>query len=294
MIPFKAQTIPPDIAMRPIPRIDSGIAFVNNAVSSILPAATDGSILNPLMPVSMSHVDKEPHLAGTVTEVYDNFIPVSVQEGEDARRSSDLAVTLEDVRTLSKKGDGLLFEDFQKYKGANASSGLGYYIMVYGVEGGYRLIVCSNQGGKPDSVNLESVWESSGSGIDIRYGDIDVFLSKRPVIMQVKDGTATPYGVTVTLKNVAETEYTYGDGYAIQRKTDNGWIDVEPIIENYGFNSIGYMLPAMESEEIIIGWERLYGKLPTGDYRIVKEALFARSPGGYGTFALYAAFTIGK
>ncbi|WHH59313.1 M56 family metallopeptidase [Petroclostridium sp. X23] len=48
LIPFKAQTIPPDIAMQSIPRIDSGILFVNNAVSSILPAATPTASVNPL------------------------------------------------------------------------------------------------------------------------------------------------------------------------------------------------------------------------------------------------------
>ncbi|MCL2058262.1 MAG: hypothetical protein FWH01_04270 [Oscillospiraceae bacterium] len=48
LIPFKAQTIPPDIAMQPIPRIDSGIPFVNNAVSSILPAAETAASVNPL------------------------------------------------------------------------------------------------------------------------------------------------------------------------------------------------------------------------------------------------------
>lgn len=48
LIPFKAQTIPPDIAMQPVPRIDSGIPFLNNTVSSILPAATPAASANPL------------------------------------------------------------------------------------------------------------------------------------------------------------------------------------------------------------------------------------------------------
>lgn len=48
LIPFKAQTIPTDIAMQPVPRIDSGIPFVNNAVSSILPAAAPFASVNPL------------------------------------------------------------------------------------------------------------------------------------------------------------------------------------------------------------------------------------------------------
>lgn len=215
-------------------------------------------------------------------------------KASSASSSEPQPVTLEDVRTLAKKGDGLLFEDFQKYKGANVSSNLDYYIMVYGVEGGYRLIVRSEQSGKPDSVNLESIWESGGSGIDLRYGDIDEFLGKHPIIMQVKDGTADASGITVTLKNVTETEYTYGENYTVQRKTDNGWVDVEPVIENYGFDDIAYLLPATESKEIMIDWEWLYGKLPAGDYRMVKEALFVRSPGDYDTFTLLAAFTIVK
>ncbi|MGF7141631.1 beta-lactamase regulating signal transducer with metallopeptidase domain [Anaerotaenia torta] len=48
LIPFKAQVIPSDIAMQPIPRIDSGISFVNNSVSSILPPAAPAASVNPL------------------------------------------------------------------------------------------------------------------------------------------------------------------------------------------------------------------------------------------------------
>ena len=48
LLPFRAQTIPADIAMQPIPRIDSGIPFVNNAVSSVLPSAAPAASVNPL------------------------------------------------------------------------------------------------------------------------------------------------------------------------------------------------------------------------------------------------------
>lgn len=204
------------------------------------------------------------------------------------------AMTLEDVRAFAEKGESLLFEDFRKFIGVNASSSRDYSVMVYSVEGGYRLIVRSNQSGSPDSVDLESVWEGSGSGIDIRYGDMNEFLSQWPIIIQIKDGTASPSGATITLKNVMDTEYTYGESYILQRKADNGWTDVEPVIESYGFNDIGYTLPPMGSEEITVDWEWLYGKLSAGDYRIVKEALFVRSPGDYDKFPLYAAFTLAK
>ena len=75
--------------------------------------ATDGSILNSIIPMSMDNVDKEPHFAGTVTEVYDNAILVSVNEGEDARRISDLIsvslnVKLKDSMTNFAVGDRVI------------------------------------------------------------------------------------------------------------------------------------------------------------------------------------------
>lgn len=75
--------------------------------------ATDGSILNSIIPMSMNNVDKEPHFTGTVTEAYDNAILVSVNEGEDARRSSDLIsvslnVELKDSMTEFAVGDRVI------------------------------------------------------------------------------------------------------------------------------------------------------------------------------------------
>ena len=92
-----------------------------------------------------------------------------------------VTMTLDDVRALSAKGDDLLFEDFQHYQGGNASSTIGHYLMVYAVEGGYRMIVIvdSSLSEKPDSVMLQSIWDG-GRGIDIRYYDVDAFLNANP------------------------------------------------------------------------------------------------------------------
>jgi hypothetical protein len=48
LIPFKAQAIPPDIGIQPIPRIDSGVPIIDNIVSGSLPAPAIGSTINPL------------------------------------------------------------------------------------------------------------------------------------------------------------------------------------------------------------------------------------------------------
>ncbi|NYB74061.1 hypothetical protein HZF24_07885 [Sedimentibacter hydroxybenzoicus DSM 7310] len=99
----------------------------------------------------------------------------SVHETKD-----DKSMTLDDVRKLSAKGEDLLFEDLSGYRGYNLSSDLNSYIMVYYVKGGYRLIVYSKPDSKPSRADLESVWESGGSGIDIRYKDVDAFIRDNP------------------------------------------------------------------------------------------------------------------
>jgi beta-lactamase regulating signal transducer with metallopeptidase domain len=48
LIPFGAQPIPADIALRPVPRIDIGIPPVNNSVSALLPAAEPAASVTPL------------------------------------------------------------------------------------------------------------------------------------------------------------------------------------------------------------------------------------------------------
>jgi len=75
--------------------------------------ATDRSILDLILPMSMHNVTKEPHFRGTVTEVYDNAILVTVDEGEDERRSSDLMsvslnVKLKDSMTHFNIGDKVI------------------------------------------------------------------------------------------------------------------------------------------------------------------------------------------
>lgn len=99
--------------------------------------------------------------------------------GSLPERDAKEKLSLRDLRELAGKGDSLRFEDFRGYTGADVSSSLDYHIMVYGVEGGYRLIVRTD-GEKIDAADLERIYDSGGSGIDIRDGDVDAFIRDNP------------------------------------------------------------------------------------------------------------------
>ena len=86
------------------------------------------------VPMNMDSVVKEPHFAGVVVEVYDNSILVSVNEGEEARKSSDLInvslnVELKDSMTEFISGDEVIVY----YDGTIAESYPAQLLKVYAI-----------------------------------------------------------------------------------------------------------------------------------------------------------------
>ena len=83
----------------------------------------------------------------------------------------------------------------------------------------------------------------------------------------------TPTGLTVHFTQYDKRdcgELIYGEGYHLEVLNGDTWEDVPTIIEDWGFNSIGYTIPAEGEAKIETNWEWLYGKLSPGTYRITK------------------------
>jgi len=78
-------------------------------------------------------------------------------------------------------------------------------------------------------------------------------------------------GATITIKDTNNEPYTYGEWYKIEKEIDDKWYEIKTIIDNYGFNSIGYLPDENNLVKFIINWEWLYGRLSKGKYRILKE-----------------------
>lgn len=125
---------------------------------------------------------------------------------------SDNSITNDNLRKLAQKGNKLTFEDFAAYEGGDASSNFNYHIMVYSVEGGYRLIVRSD-GKQIDSANLERIWDSGGSGIDIRYKDVEEFIKTHPSSEKTNLEPASPElsSDQVIGADMAELDYASDD-----------------------------------------------------------------------------------
>lgn len=79
-------------------------------------------------------------------------------------------------------------------------------------------------------------------------------------------------GATITIKDTNVTPYIYGEWYKIEEEINGKWYELNTKVKDYGFNSKGYEVDENNEIKFIIDWNWLYGELPQGSYRIIKES----------------------
>lgn len=78
-------------------------------------------------------------------------------------------------------------------------------------------------------------------------------------------------GATLTIKDVNDNPYTYGEWYRIEKEVNGKWYEVKTVIDDYGFCEIGYLPDENNEVTFVLDWKWLYGELSLGSYRILKE-----------------------
>ena len=95
----------------------------------------------------------------------------------------------------------------------------------------------------------------------------------------------TPGGATVTIQDSNKDPFVYGSWFQIEREKDGVWYEVRTKITDYGFDEMGWLTDEQGGLTMTVDWEWLYGELPAGHYRILKQA---------GTQVIGAEFSIGS
>mgnify|MGYP005750264093 CR=1 FL=1 len=113
------------------------------------------------------------------------------------------------------------------------------------------------------------------------------------VTMSVKEGTVSSTGLTVILNNNSDKQCIYGEHFLLEKKIEGRWYQVPDVLDGkYGFDDIGYDLASSDVKEWTVDWGWIYGKLDTGDYRILKDIFDFRKAGGSEQYYLTAEFRI--
>lgn len=113
----------------------------------------------------------------------------------------------------------------------------------------------------------EKIYVNDDIGKEVELNELE------HVSMSIKKGTLTNTGATIIIHDLSAHKYVYGSPYIIEEKINDKWVEVKNICNNCAFNAMAY---GVDQDNILVfeyNWERMYGKLDKGYYRIVKDAL---------------------
>lgn len=110
------------------------------------------------------------------------------------------------------------------------------------------------------------------------------------ITMYIKPGTLTKTSATIIIEeDFDDYDITYGEPFKLEKFDygSNSWNDVPIICDNCAFNLPGYSVSPNKPLEIKQDWSKLYGELPKGFYRIVKDAYFNSAYDKFNAFNVY-------
>ena len=94
------------------------------------------------------------------------------------------------------------------------------------------------------------------------------------VNMYVKEGTLTATSATIVIEDTNPNKIVYGDDFYIEKYENGNWDSVYTTGEDYAFNAMAYYVDENGILEMKCDWTHIYGSLPKGTYRIVKNVSF--------------------
>lgn len=113
------------------------------------------------------------------------------------------------------------------------------------------------------------------------------------VTVSVKKSSAK--GVTFVVANGRDREILFGKAFELEKLMGESWQTVIPEKE-VAWDSVGIVLGAGDSYEETVVLDSFYGKLPAGQYRLVKSYTLpaGKEPEGLETYPMYAEFTVSE
>ena len=121
--------------------------------------------------------------------------------------------------------------------------------------------------------------------------------TKTVVEFELTDKGFPDWGLSLSAKNVTTSGLTLvctqsggdlsgeletGSDYKLIVLQNGTWNDVPVLLEEYGWNTIAYLIEKENSTEFELNWEWLYGKLSAGTYRLVKSFMDFAGQSGFG------------
>ena len=90
------------------------------------------------------------------------------------------------------------------------------------------------------------------------------------VTMEIMDDALTNTGTKVIITDLSNNDNTYGKDYSIERYENNKWVELKKLENNAVTTMEGYEVNEDNILIMEINWEKIYGTLTSGRYRLIK------------------------
>lgn len=113
------------------------------------------------------------------------------------------------------------------------------------------------------------------------------------IVVSVKESSAA--GVTFEVENHGERAILFGREFELEQLVNGSWQTVAPKDEA-DWDAVGIELGTGDAYEETVVLDSFYGKLPAGQYRLVKSYMLAaeKEPQGLEKYPMYVEFTVSK
>jgi len=108
----------------------------------------------------------------------------------------------------------------------------------------------------------------------------------------VEDVTPVSCTLRLTQSGGIAGELTTGEWFRIDVPQNKLWAPLTTLREDVSWNAIAHIVPPDGEITLDEQWESLYGALPAGRYRLVKDVLDVTAPGTFDKMYYYAYFEI--
>ncbi|MCL2862988.1 MAG: hypothetical protein FWE54_02715 [Methanimicrococcus sp.] len=122
--------------------------------------------------------------------------------------------------------------------------------------------------------------------------DNGVLNDSEKVTLEIKKDTVSDKGLTIIIINKSQKDYIFGEyGYYVEKEINGSWYPLPFVSGSFSYSDIARMLNKNSTAEKEINWERVYGSLDAGNYRISKDIGYL-APGDNYNFYISAEFVI--
>lgn len=151
-----------------------------------------------------------------------------------------------------------------------------------------------------DTVSVSEPAESISEPEPVENAEPD-FIAEQPVAyyawnVSLDAKNISPTGLTIvcTQGGFDFGELITGEAYGLEVRDGYDWVSVKPIVDEVYWNELAYVITENATTSWTVNWEKLYGELSAGKYRIYKEISGPTSPDKTETQKYYVEFEIGS